>query len=220
MPAMPHAAVLTGDLIASTHADPTVTEHAVADLASAAADIAKWTDADTRFTRFRGDGWQIVLTAQTVLALRAAVYMIARSEGAQGRASHPGRAGRGRGRPLRHARSVGCQGCGIHHVGARTGRDEAQGASRPFRGHATRSPWVHRPAGAPAGPLDARTGRSGQPRPCPEGGAPEGHRAATWDFRSSRQRQTAGANADALHRALTSWEEDFKWGTSESERHG
>jgi hypothetical protein len=77
MPLLSNIAVLTGDLMQSTVAEPSATERAMQDLSNAAGEVAHWVGADTRFTRFRGDGWQIVLTGQTKLALRAAVYMIA-----------------------------------------------------------------------------------------------------------------------------------------------
>ena len=70
-------AVLTGDLMQSTRADPTATEQAMQDLARAAAEVAGWIGADTRLTRFRGDGWQIVLTRRPDLALRASLLLFA-----------------------------------------------------------------------------------------------------------------------------------------------
>ena len=51
-------AVLTGDLIGSTEAGPDRTERAMQLLQAAAKDIGA---AETRFTRYRGDGWQILL---------------------------------------------------------------------------------------------------------------------------------------------------------------
>lgn len=220
MPATPHAAVLTGDLIASTHADPTVTEHAVADLASAAADIAKWTHADTRFTRFRGDGWQIVLTAQTVLALRAAVYMIARLKARKG------------GLHTRVALAVG----EVDHFGTRDLSD-ARGAAFTMsgRGLDAMKPRVLHAHFAAMRPV--HHGFIDLLEPLLVRWTPEQAEAVSLGLapRAAPQKDIArrlgisdqavsarlrGANADALHRALTSWEEDFKWGTSESERHG
>lgn len=55
------AAVLTGDLVGSTRADPAQVERTMTVLEEHAALIGKATQADTRFTRFRGDGWQIIL---------------------------------------------------------------------------------------------------------------------------------------------------------------
>ena len=52
-----HAAILTGDLIRSTRGPKDQTDAAMQVLAKIAQDI----DDDTRFTRFRGDGWQIYL---------------------------------------------------------------------------------------------------------------------------------------------------------------
>jgi hypothetical protein len=75
---LPAAAVVTGDLIGSTRATPGALERAMEVLAAAAGEIAAWPPAaDTRFTRFRGDGWQI-LVADAALGLRAALLAIAR----------------------------------------------------------------------------------------------------------------------------------------------
>ena len=75
----PVVAILTGDLIGSTKAGPAAVERAMAVLEATAEEISHWQadGADTRFTRFRGDGWQILLTDPT-LALRAAVTLMAR----------------------------------------------------------------------------------------------------------------------------------------------
>lgn len=72
-------AILTGDLIGSTKADPAAVEQAMTVLATTAGEVSAWQadGADTRFTRFRGDGWQMMLT-DPALALRAAVTLIAR----------------------------------------------------------------------------------------------------------------------------------------------
>jgi hypothetical protein len=76
---MPYpVAVLTGDLIGSSGVAPDVLNKAMQALSEAAHDIAGWyPHGDTRFTRFRGDGWQIVVT-EPWLALRAAVFLAAR----------------------------------------------------------------------------------------------------------------------------------------------
>jgi len=68
-------AILTGDLIGSTDA-PEALEPTMVRLAAAADEIACWQRASARFTRFRGDGWQIRTDA--ALALRAAIYLHAR----------------------------------------------------------------------------------------------------------------------------------------------
>ena len=71
------SAVLTGDLVASRKATHAQAEHAMATLSQAATAFGgEWT-MDLRFTRFRGDGWQIHL-ADPSLGLDAALYMIAR----------------------------------------------------------------------------------------------------------------------------------------------
>lgn len=69
-------AVLTGDLIASTAASALAVDRAMLALAQAAQTIGGWIGHDTRFTRFRGDGWQIYLD-QPSLALRAALVLTA-----------------------------------------------------------------------------------------------------------------------------------------------
>ena len=64
-------AVLTGDLIGSTGFPVAKVEEALALLAATAADHASsHGDIDPKFTRFRGDGWQFVLSfARKALAL-------------------------------------------------------------------------------------------------------------------------------------------------------
>lgn len=75
----PRVAVLTGDLIGSTEAGADALAAAMAEIAAGAAQISLWQSpaADTRFTRFRGDGWQILLM-NPWLALRASVVLQAR----------------------------------------------------------------------------------------------------------------------------------------------
>jgi hypothetical protein len=71
-----NAAVLTGDLIGSTSAGPDAIDRAMHALANAARELSHETGQDTRFTRFRGDGWQIHLPHPRH-ALRACLMMIA-----------------------------------------------------------------------------------------------------------------------------------------------
>ncbi len=59
------AAVLTGDLIASTQAGQAATDGAMALIQSVATTEGGREDADVRFTRFRGDGWQIYCSDPT-----------------------------------------------------------------------------------------------------------------------------------------------------------
>jgi hypothetical protein len=70
------SAVLTGDLIASTDATPKTVDNAMAVLSSAANRISEWTNTNTLFTRFRGDGWQMFLSSPG-LTLRCCVFLIA-----------------------------------------------------------------------------------------------------------------------------------------------
>lgn len=70
-------AVLTGDLIDSSLAGPAAVDAAMTSLGSSAAAIAAFAGADTRFSRFRGDGWQLVLPSPSV-SLRATLLLIAR----------------------------------------------------------------------------------------------------------------------------------------------
>ncbi|MBS3980642.1 MAG: hypothetical protein KGZ77_12760 [Rhodobacteraceae bacterium] len=72
----PQIAVLTGDLVASTRQPADRVDAAMQALRQSAGQVAAWQTppCDTRFTRFRGDGWQIVLT-DPGLALRAAVVL-------------------------------------------------------------------------------------------------------------------------------------------------
>ena len=73
------AAVLTGDLVASTRHPAETIDDAMQRLHDTARDIGSWSSPpqDTRFTRYRGDGWQMVL-AYPPHALRAAVVLQAR----------------------------------------------------------------------------------------------------------------------------------------------
>ena len=85
------AANLTGDLIGSTSAAPADVEAAIDLLAETAGGIAGWMPQsprrDPKFTRFRGDGWQMHV-AQPTLALRALLFLIARLRAADlGRAT-------------------------------------------------------------------------------------------------------------------------------------
>lgn len=68
-------AILTGDLIASTHA-PDRLARAMALLGGVADDLGQLSQIAPRFTRFRGDGWQCMVPAG--LALRAALLVAAR----------------------------------------------------------------------------------------------------------------------------------------------
>lgn len=76
MSSQPLAAVLTGDLVASRKAAATETDRAMDALARAARTFGAENDLDLRFTRFRGDGWQ-VLVDTTALALDAALALLA-----------------------------------------------------------------------------------------------------------------------------------------------
>ncbi len=68
-------AVLSGDLIASTQHPQDWTETALRGLRQRSNKVAQWHgQATAHFSRFRGDGWQIVLYAPEQ-ALRAALYL-------------------------------------------------------------------------------------------------------------------------------------------------
>lgn len=70
-------AVLTGDLVASSAAGPEAVDQAMAVLADAVTTMTGWTiGVDSRFTRWRGDGWQ-VLVRQPEFGLRTATYLMA-----------------------------------------------------------------------------------------------------------------------------------------------
>ena len=69
-------AILTADLIGSTEAAPSVVDMAMTALSQASSMIADWTGDDTRLTRFRGDGWQIILS-DPPLVLRASLLILA-----------------------------------------------------------------------------------------------------------------------------------------------
>jgi len=69
--------IFTGDLVGSTKAGQHTVDRAMSVLQDAAQAVAQMAMADTRFTRFRGDGWQIYLDLPG-LALRGALTMTAR----------------------------------------------------------------------------------------------------------------------------------------------
>jgi hypothetical protein len=69
-------AVLTGDLVNSRNADRQKVDATMARLADAALTIGSWANYPALFTRFRGDGWQM-LVGDASLALWAAVHILA-----------------------------------------------------------------------------------------------------------------------------------------------
>lgn len=71
------AAILTGDLIDSTGAGRARVDTTMAEIEAAASTASSWCRGKARFTRFRGDGWQFLLTDPT-LAIWAAVHVHAR----------------------------------------------------------------------------------------------------------------------------------------------
>lgn len=73
----PPIAVLTGDLIASTDLPAKTVDETMADLGRGADIIGQWQNSATRFTRARGDGWQLCLI-RPALCLRATIYLRAR----------------------------------------------------------------------------------------------------------------------------------------------
>lgn len=77
---MDQFAVLTGDLIGSTQAGAKAVDHAMTTLAEAARKIDLWNEDKTRFTRFRGDGWQIYLDFPGN-AFRASLFLLASLKG-------------------------------------------------------------------------------------------------------------------------------------------
>lgn len=70
-------AVLTGDLIRSTELPTKAVDDAMAVLSRGADTIALWQNAPARFTRARGDGWQLCLM-RPALCMRATIYLRAR----------------------------------------------------------------------------------------------------------------------------------------------
>lgn len=71
-----HRAVLTGDIVNSTKAAHGALEATLQALAETARVLGRWHDADLRFTRFRGDGWQVICPVDA--ALRVALSLSAR----------------------------------------------------------------------------------------------------------------------------------------------
>lgn len=70
------ATVLTGDLIASTQAGQAATDAAMALIESVTTTENAFNQADVRFTRFRGDGWQIYCSDPTKV-FRLSVMVLA-----------------------------------------------------------------------------------------------------------------------------------------------
>ncbi len=70
------AAVLTGDLVASSKAGAQAIDHAMQDLERAAQKISKFAGGNACFTRSRGDGWQ-ALIHNPAYALRAVFLLLA-----------------------------------------------------------------------------------------------------------------------------------------------
>ncbi|MEY4982083.1 MAG: hypothetical protein RIR62_349 [Pseudomonadota bacterium] len=77
--AQPVHAVITGDLIASTRQPQARADAAMSALQAAA---RGWPETDLRFTRFRGDGWQVLLP-RAGGALRVALVLAARLAAAE-----------------------------------------------------------------------------------------------------------------------------------------
>jgi hypothetical protein len=67
-------AVLTGDIVGSTRLEAAALDEVIAALSRAADEVGTWQEADARFTRSRGDGWQVRLI-RPVLALRSALFL-------------------------------------------------------------------------------------------------------------------------------------------------
>ncbi len=67
-------AVLTGDIVASTELPGDQQEALMCSLSDDAGRMADWHGASLRFSRQRGDGWQVLL-ARPALALRSALYL-------------------------------------------------------------------------------------------------------------------------------------------------
>ena len=69
-------AVLTGDLIGSSKAPRARLETTMENIAATAQFFTEFTGHDTRFTRYRGDGWQMILSP--AFYLRAVTIILAR----------------------------------------------------------------------------------------------------------------------------------------------
>lgn len=69
-------AVLTGDIVHSRKLGPDVVSATMEQISRTARSLGDMYDTETRFTRFRGDGWQITLAAPGS-ALRAVLLIIA-----------------------------------------------------------------------------------------------------------------------------------------------
>ena len=216
------AAVLTGDLIGSTKAAPDGSGNARWPCSPRQRAEALRLDPsrrDPRFTRFRGDGWQM-LVADPGLALRAALFLTARLRAADLDLGHPHR--------HRHRR----------HRQPRQSRASPTPAARPSKPPAAPSTTWAAPAGSPsrATGSPASTGSSSSfstscashwtrqqaeatalylhpDNPTLEQIAPQlGISAQAVNYRLS------GAGAPAIRRALRAWEDAFAQGREHRER--
>lgn len=70
-------AVLVGDIVSSTQHGAATTDAAIDHLKAASAEIGDWIGEDVRFTRFRGDGWQIYLGFPGIV-LHATLLLLSR----------------------------------------------------------------------------------------------------------------------------------------------
>lgn len=216
-------AVLTGDLIGSSKVAPEALEKAMDLLAAAAGDIARWAPGkpnsaprDPRFTRFRGDGWQM-LVAPPALALRAALVLAARLRAADLEVATRvaigiGPAGSLGGASLADARGPAFEASGrsLDHIG-RTRRlaIDGEGIGGLHRVvldllDEIASHWTRQQAEAAALYLapDAPTLEQIAPR--------LGISAQAVNYRLS------GAGAAAIRRALRGWEEDLEAGDADA----
>lgn len=67
-------AILTGDLVRSTKLSPNELQLAMAALKKAADEAVPWHSENLRFSRSRGDGWQVYL-ARSTYAVRTALFL-------------------------------------------------------------------------------------------------------------------------------------------------
>jgi hypothetical protein len=74
--------VIAGDIIGSTRLGSAVTDKALQCLKQTALQIRDWDSSEPRFTRFRGDGWQLYLDSPG-LALHATLMLIANLKAAK-----------------------------------------------------------------------------------------------------------------------------------------
>ena len=182
-------------------------------LADAAREISGWTPgADTRFTRYRGDGWQMHL-AEPGLALRAALVLAARLRAADTGLATRAAIGIGRIEDLGTASLADARGPAFEASGhaldrMRYGRRlaiDGEGVTHACTGSSWSSSTNGPSTGPPNRPKRRRSTCIRTTRRSPTSPRGSRSRPQAVNYRLSR------AGAPAIRRALRAWEDDWEF---------